>query len=705
MSTSPDALAGGLFAPGASEALLRLVADSVPAMIAYYEIGSLQCRFANLRYATNYGLAPQTILGLTVRQVVGEAAWEEVTPQVNIVLNGQAVRYRRELTLPDGSKRMIEVDLVPHFIVSGVQQGAFVLINDITDQCHAEQLIRDSEARMRKFVLASNEGIVFHVDGVIADGNQAAERLLGYSVAEVVGRSVLDFMSDATKPLVFEHVRSGYEHPYEAVVLHKDGREIPVEIIGKTMPGGDETYRLAVVRDITARKEAQARIEFMALHDTLTRLPNRAYLQESLDGLLAQARRNHRLLAVLFIDLDNFKTINDSLGHHAGDVLLCEVARRLSGTVRQADMVARLGGDEFVVVLAEIAHLDDASRVAAKVIDTVKAPVMIEGRLLSVSPSIGISVFPGDGENANALIRHADAAMYHAKDSGRSNYQFFMPSMSARAFGALNQEALLRDAITRHEFVLYYQPQVDVSHGHLTGMEALVRWKHPTRGLVEPADFIPFAQERGLISAIGRWVLVEACRQIKVWHDAGFPRVPVSINLSAIEFKQHDLVPAIAAALQSVALEARYLEIELTESVLLDHGPHLLERLAALKALGVGLAIDDFGVGYSSLAYLRRYPIDRLKIDRSFIHDIADDPDGHAIVTAITQMARSLKLLTVAEGVETLEQMGALRALGCSEFQGFLEARPMAPHDMEIYLRRPARPVGTAAPSTRHGAP
>ena len=690
MNDLPPSQPAELFAADAGEALLRLIADSVPALIAYYDVATLQCRFANRGYTQANGLTPETILGRTVREVVGEAAWAEIKPQVDHVLAGRPVRYRREQILPGGERRMIVVDLVPHFDTQGVQQGAFVLISDITEQWRAEQAIRESEERMRKFVQASDDGIVFHVNGLITDGNEAIERLLGYSVAEVLGRAVLDFMSDATKGLVYDHVRSGYEEPYEAAVVHREGWEIPVEITGKTMPFGAQTYRLAVVRDITARKEAQAHIAFLALHDPLTRLPNRAYLQQSLDGLLAQARRNHRSLAVLFVDLDNFKPVNDSLGHHAGDELLREVARRLLAAVRQADIVARIGGDEFVLVLADMAHLDDASRVAAKVIDAVNLPVPIESRKLSVSASIGISVFPGDGDNAIDLIRHADAAMYHAKDSGRNNFQFFRPTMSARAVDVLNQESMLRAAIAGRQFVLHYQPQQDVVDGRLTGMEALVRWQHPTRGLVEPADFIPFAEERGLIAAIGRWVLAEACRQTRQWHDAGCVRVPVSVNLSAIEFRQHDLVQQVQAALASAGLEPRFLEIELTESVLMDHGPALVERLAALKALGVGLAIDDFGTGYSSFAYLKRYPIDRLKIDRTFIQDVATDPDGHAIVTAITQMARSLKLLTVAEGVETSAQMDALRGLGCSEFQGFLVARPMAATAMERYLRDPA---------------
>ncbi len=562
-----------------------------------------------------------------------------------------------------------------------------MLISDITDHWRAETAIRQSEERMRKFAQATDEGIVFHANGLITDGNQAVERMLGFSVAEVVGRPVLDFIPDAWKQVVFEHIRSGLEEPYEAMVRAKGGQELPVEIVGKTMPFGSETYRLAVVRDISARKDAQARIQFMALHDPLTLLPNRVYLKDRLDSLLAQARRNQRLMAVLFIDLDNFKTVDDSLGHHAGDLLLREIALRLSAAVRQGDIVARLGGDEFVVVLAEVANSDDAARVAAKLMAMVNAAVTLEGRKLSVSPSIGISVFPMDGDSADDLIRHADAAMYHAKDSGRNNYQFFAPNLLERALDMLSQESLLREAVASNQFVLHYQPQLCIADGTLTGMEALVRWQHPHRGLVGPADFIAFAEARGLIAGIGRWVVFEACRQIKQWHDGGAARVPVATNLSAIEFKQRDLVQSIASALQAAGLEPRYLEIELTESVPLGHGTEVLDTLTALKALGVGLAIDDFGTGCSSLAYLKCYPIDRLKIDRSFVRDLLVDADNLAIVTAIIQMAHSLKLVTVAEGVESRAQLDALRQLGCRQFQGFLVSRPLAAPALEALLR------------------
>lgn len=410
---------------GSSDSLLRLIADSVPALIAYYEVHTLQCQFANRRYAEYNGWTPQTILGKTVREAIGEAAWAMIEPHVRQVVAGKTVQYVREQTLPDGTQRVIEVNLIPHLDDGQTQLGAFVLISDITTQWQAERAIRDSEERMRKLAEATTEGVVFHHNGVVTDVNDALQGLLGRTSTDIVGRNTLDFIPERWKPTVSEYMQSGYEDPYEAAVLDTNGVEIPVEIVGKTMPFKGGTYRLAVLRDIRARKAAQARIEFMALHDTLTQLPNRLYLMERLDSILALARRRRTAVATLFIDLDNFKLVNDSLGHHAGDALLREVACRLKLAVRDADVVARLGGDEFLIVLTDIASPDDAGLVAVNLIESVSVDVIIDGRAVSVSPSIGISVFPDDGATADELIRHADTAMYRAKNCGRSNYQFF----------------------------------------------------------------------------------------------------------------------------------------------------------------------------------------------------------------------------------------------------------------------------------------
>lgn len=409
----------------ADESMLQLIANSLPALIAYFETGTHICRFANRRYAEYNGWTPETIIGRKVEEIIGERAWNLIQPHVMQAQQGRTVKYVREQTLPDGQVRMIEVHLLPHFDDAQHQRGVFVLINDITEHWRAERAIRESEERMRKFAQVSNEGILFHTRGIITDVNDALLRMTGHSLTEMLGRHLFDFIPQALHPLAIDYFLGAREDPYELALLHRSGHEIPVEAIGKTMPIDGETFRMAVVRDITARKAAQRQIEFLAHHDDLTQLPNRAYMRRQLEQMLASARRRAVKIAVLFIDLDNFKAVNDSLGHHAGDVLLRETAARIRATVRDADLVSRLGGDEFLIALMDVATPEDAAAVALKLLSAVSPPVSWDGHDITVSPSIGISLFPSDGESSDELIRHADSAMYHAKDSGRNNYRFF----------------------------------------------------------------------------------------------------------------------------------------------------------------------------------------------------------------------------------------------------------------------------------------
>ena len=662
---------------GSSDSLLRLIADSVPALMAYYDLPGLRCQFANQGYAAYNGHSTESILGLTVQEAIGDKAWQAIQPYVERCSHGERVKYTREQTLPNGEVRMIEVNLIPHCGNAGLQLGSFVLITDITERWRAEREVRQSEERMRKFTEATDEAIVFHRDGIITDGNEALYRLTGFALHEVLGLSIFNFISPEWRATALEYTRSGREDPYEVTIRHKDGHPIPVEVVGKTMPLHHADYRIVVVRDITARKQAQEREAFIALHDPLTQLPNRHFLMEQLSQVLSLARRRHGRVAVLFMNLDHFKTVNDSLGHHAGDQLLCNVAERLRQGVRDADVVARIGGDEFVVVLTDVQTPDDAAMVADKLLESMHGVFTVDQLPLTISPSIGISLYPDHGGSADMLLRCADAAMQHAKDSGRGNRQFYATSMEASALDVLHQERLLRDAIARNDFVLHYQPQICLADGSLQGLEALVRWRHPERGLVGPDEFITFSESRGLITPIGRWVMREACRQLKAWQDQGLAKVPVAVNLSALEFRQRDVAAEIAAVLQETGLAPQYLEIELTESVLMHQTGQTLNTLHAVKALGVGISIDDFGTGYSSLAYLKRYPIDKLKIDRSFVTDTPGSADDVAIVTAIIQMARSQQLKTVAEGVETQGQIALLKELGCDVIQGFVVSVPM----------------------------
>ncbi len=428
---------------------------------------------------------------------------------------------------------------------------------------------------------------------------------------------------------------------------------------------------MGILSDITERKKSEARTRHLAEHDFLTDLPNRVLLLDRLSLALVAARRKHSMLAILFLDLDHFKHINDSMGHQVGDLLLKEVARRLIKCVRGVDTVSRQGGDEFVIILADLGGSDQAAHIAASVLQAVTQPYQIDGHELYVSTSIGISVFPSDGGDIDTLVKNADIAMYHAKQAGRNSFQFFDAEMNAQIVERVNFENGLRQALARGEFFLEYQPEIDVASGAMVGAEALIRWQHPQLGLLRPERFLGVAEACGLMVPIGDWVLRHACRQARRWHDGGHPLV-VAVNLSATQFLRRDLAGSVAAALQASALAPALLELEVTEAVIMKGGANVIDTLAALRRLGVKLTIDDFGTGYSRLGHLRNYPIDKLKIDQSFLGALRDNPDGDAaVVSAIIAMAKGLQLKVIAEGVETAEQLAFLRAQGCDQYQGF----------------------------------
>jgi len=662
--------------PPLQEPLLLTITNQVPALIAYYDPRTLRCRFANRQYAEANGWTADTIIGKTVREAIGEPAWALIEGHVARAVNGEKVEYIRPQILPSGERRYIEVDLVPHFDPLGAQIGVFVLINDITRHYLAEQSIRDSEERMRKFAAATTEGIFFHKNGVLTDVNEALLAITGYRRGEMIGHNTLEFVPPDHHQEISDYLRAGKEEPYESEVFHRNGQRLPVEMVGKTLRLGGETWRLGVLRDITDRKRDQARIYHIAHHDMLTGLPNRIQLVERLDQALALAKRRSAGVAILFLDLDHFKTVNDSLGHAAGDGLLKEIARRIRGLLRETDVVARLGGDEFLIILPELESPEAAANVAAKLISTIAGQTVLEGRAVYVSPSIGISIYPRDGASADELVRAADAAMYSAKEQGRGNYQFFAPALAQAAHDALRKESALREALAGGQFELHYQAQMGIADDALVGIEALIRWHHPERGLVEPVDFIPFAESRGLIIPIGQWVLAEACRQNRAWQAAGAPALPMAVNVSALQFRRGNLVAEVGRILAQTGLAGSCLELELTESVLMDPAA-AAETLGGLRALGVQLAIDDFGTGFSSMSYLKRLPIDKLKIDRSFVTDLLTDPDDVAIVRAIISLGQALNLTVVAEGVENAQTLALLREFGCDQYQGYHSSEPL----------------------------
>jgi len=482
-------------------------------------------------------------------------------------------------------------------------------------------------------------------------------------------------------------------------IVLPDGAERTLDLQGEVeFAEGPAGVMRGTVQDVTERERAAEKIRNLAFYDPLTGLPNRALFREQLGYALVQAERHDRTLAILFLDLDNFKRVNDTLGHSAGDALLEQVARRLMEVLRSADrvsrvngtpnspQVARMGGDEFIVLLTQLGHASDAAKVTQRILDALRAPFALRGHDVVVSASIGIALYPNDARDQDALLMNADMAMYHAKERGRNSYQFYSKSMNATAFERLSLESDLRKALEREELTLFYQPKIDICRDSIVGVEALLRWTHPELGMVSPAQFIPVAEQSGLIKPIGEWVLATACRQIRRWQDAGFPPMPVAVNMSSVNFRDSRLLALVSRVLGESGIHPGQLELEVTESVLMNEVDEATQLLKDLKEVGVRLAIDDFGTGYSSLSYLKRFPLDTLKIDRSFVKDIATNAGDKAITAAIVALGRNLGVEVVAEGVETHAQAEVLRALGCSVVQGFLYSRPVPTHEFEVLL-------------------
>ena len=536
------------------------------------------------------------------------------------------------------------------------------------------------------------------IAGNITFLNFVAEKMTGWSWQEASGKPmsevlrILDATTRETTPNPME-LAVGQHHtghlPANCVLIRRDGFEIPIEdsVAAIHDREGKATGAVIVFRDVSAARAMTLQMAHSAQHDFLTGLPNRMLLNDRVNQAIALAARHSKKVAVLFLDLDGFKHINDSLGHPIGDKLLQSVAKRLVACVRGSDTVSRQGGDEFVVLLSEMELQEDAAISALRILEAVAQAHSIDQHDLHLTASIGVSVSPDDGVDAETLIKNADTAMYQAKENGRQSYQFFKAAMNVRAVERQSIEESLRRALGRNEFSLQYQPIVKLSTGEITGAEALIRWTHPNRGPVSPAQFIPVAEDCGLILPIGRWVLLEACKQARAWLDAGLPLGTIAVNISSMEFREESFLESVFTTLGEAGLAPSFLELELTESVLMKRAESAATVLKALRARGVRIAVDDFGTGYSSLSYLRKFPIDALKIDQSFVRQISAAPDDTTIVTAVISMGRSLKLRVVAEGVETREELEFLRAHQCEEAQGYYFSRPVVPQQFAILLK------------------
>ena len=668
----------------ASETEIRIIIDNVPALIAYYD-GQLRCRYANKPYAAFFGFGSQDVVGMPLQEIAGERTYSVIKEHFELALDGTPVTYERAHQRDNGETRYLEVKLIPDTTEQGTIRGCYVLGNDITESLRAEAALKESERQFRQ--LADNIPEVFRISS--ADQHElvyvspAFEKIWGHTLEEL--KSNPQMWLNAVHPEDRERVmlavacaaKGDYDEEYR--IVRPDGSVRWVH--DQAFPVTDESgcvYRIAgIAQDVTERKEIESHLLHLAHHDQLTDLPDRVLLNDRLFQTLAQAKRNGWIVAAMVLGLDRFKLINDTLGHKAGDELLREVSGRLVNAIRLGDTVGRFGGDEFVVILSHLPDIEDASLVAKNILDALAQPLMLGDQEVFVTVSIGISLYPADSDEPAALLRNADAAMYRAKDMGRNNFQFYTAEMNARTHERLGLERSLRRAIERREFVLHYQPKARIRTGEITGVEALIRWNHPERGIVPPSEFIPLLEDTGLIIQVGEWVLQTACAQARKWQDAGLGPLRIAVNSSAREFQQRDLGAGLARIAREAGVDPTWLEVEITESLLMKSPAETAVTLQQIKEMGVKISIDDFGTGYSSLSYLIQFPLSAVKIDRSFVTNITTDTGSASIARAVINLAHILGLQVIAEGVETEGQLGFLRANGCDEIQGYFLSKPL----------------------------
>ena len=676
----------------ATHAQLRALTENVPVSLACFEVKSQRFVHANARFARLVGRAQSALIGRSFVEIVGETIARSASPHVDKMLaERRPIKFEYCLPRADQTSLWFDVHLVPDINADGDTVGeislCYVSMTNVTAHRAATQLAHQAAERLRKFMEASTEGMVFHDGGKIVDVNPPLLRMLDYTYEEVVGQSPLQFIAPEAQAEAFAAISVSREATYDSVLLRRDGSRVPVQFASRNLSWDGVTVRMSIVRDMTERVADAARIHFLAMHDSLTGLANRTQLNERLDLLLEGAESAQARLAVLFIDVDHFKRINDSLGHAAGDDVLVTFADRLKAVCGDSALLSRLGGDEFVVVQKKSVSPEQTAAFGEQILAALAQPLSIQGRRMSVTASVGVALFPDDGHNSHMLLKNADAAMYLAKSQGRATLRFFDASLSRAADQALTIETQLVEAIGNKEFELFYQPQVREPDGALIGVEALIRWRHPALGLILPNQFIAVAEGLQLIMPIGQWVLDEALAQVSKWRAAGWGAPRVAVNLSSVQFRAGDFVESVLATLQRHQLCGENLELEVTERMLTHEGDDTAATLAALAAAGISVAIDDFGTGYSSLSHLRTLPIDRLKIDQSFVRELTDSRDCFAITEAIIRLAASLGMRVIAEGVETPEQRAILRQMNVYATQGFLIARPMSGADFERWLK------------------
>ncbi len=718
-----------------SEMQLHLVTENVPAMIVYFD-RNFVCGFSNSQYAKFFGFSKAGILGKHMAEVIGQDSFDGILPYLHRVLDGHAVCYEAERRSWQGVKRQMQVSFAPDIDASGRVKGSYALVIDITPSKIAENAIRthalqqEAIAVYGQFALESRDidslvsnaaamvtsGLDIDHSGVFRfiHGHQDMTLIAGVGWSDgVVGSTTISASAGTSiraalisgNPIVVPDIHAS-GHPMFSSSVRPDCPSSSLEVAIPTSDGPfgilgayrrdmrgfnkeDSNFLKAIATALgtaIGRQRVEERLSHVAQFDGITGLPNRTLFHDRLVQAMARARRRKSALALIFLDLDGFKEINDTLGHKAGDRLLRAVGARLKHSLREGDTVARLGGDEFTVILEDLHDRDEATSVAHKVLGALAKPLALEKQQFAVTASAGLTVYPEDSRNIETLLKNADTAMYYAKDKGKNNLQSYTPQMTTLKRERVTLENQLRRALEGNELFLHYQPQIDLQRGGIVGVEALARWQHPELGVVPPGRFIPLAEKTGLIVPIGRWALGTACAQGIAWQERA-PPLRIGVNVSARQFRG-DLFQTVSAALTASGLEPQWLELELTESLLMEDPETARATLLKLKGLGVNIAIDDFGSGYSSLSYLRHFPIDRLKIDQTFIRDLTTSPDDAAIARAIIALGHNMNIRVVAEGVETVEQLAFLRDNGCDVIQGYFFSEPVSADDcLEIMMR------------------
>lgn len=681
-----------------SEARLRqLIASTLDAVITVDR---------NL-FVIEWNRQAEVIFGISSRDAMGRPLQHELLGEAERRgLQKLVQRYRSDRPSPllrrrvetvakraNGEEFPVEITLAP--AGSGNDTTFTAFVHDISERKRAEQELEHREKRFRTIVEKSWSGVVL-LDGDLrfSFAGSSTQHLIGYDDSELVGRSLFDFvhphdLDNARGMLENVLAEPNHEAHGELRFRHKRGNWVWLEGFSQNLLHEASVGAIVLnYRDVSQRKETEKQLEYRAYYDSLTGLPNRLLFRDRLVNALAHAKRNRVGVAVMYLDVDHFKLVNDGLGHSFGDLLLADVARRLHTALRASDTISRIGGDEFSVLLPEVTNTEAVAGVARKILDALDKPFRVEGHDLFVTASIGISCYPSDGDDAETLLKCADAAMYRAKELGRNQAQLFTASMNERYVRRLALEQHLHHAIEREQLELYYQPVYDRARRRIVSVEALLRWRDPNRGIVPPSEFIGLAEETGMILAIGEWALRAACKQLRQWHDHGLPSLRMAVNISAVQLQQRDLVDIVRSALEESNLQPQMLQLEITESAAMQNFEMTMKALRDLRDMGVGIAIDDFGTGQSSLTYLKHFPIDTVKIDKEFLRDVTVDETAAAIVSYVINLAHTLQLKVVAEGVETEEQYTFLRHYACDLMQGYLFSKPIPADDVLPFLQQ-----------------